>query len=255
MLAYRLVRLIETHSDRLAGTLLERVQGSEILRDYQKVPTEELKTRVYEIYRHLGDWLLGKTEFDIEQRYVEIGERRAQQGVPLSQVVWTIIQTKENLWDFLKREAVLDRPVEIFGELELLQMLEQFFERAIYYATIGYEQAKKRRMSDRRRQAMSWEIEYKKKLRTPQRSVALRAVGHAGIYPAGLRRAGDAGRSADGARARCGRCRNRPHDDDGNARPMWRRRWQATSGTTPCSSAATCGTRSTTAGPTTRRFI
>ena len=142
MLAYRLVRLIETHSDRLAGTLLERVQGSEILRDYQKVPSEELKTRVYEIYRHLGDWLLGKTEFDIEQRYVEIGERRAQQGVPLSQVVWTIIQTKENLWDFLKREAVLDRPVEIFGELELLQMLEQFFERAIYYATIGYEQAK-----------------------------------------------------------------------------------------------------------------
>jgi hypothetical protein len=30
--------------------------------------------------------------------------------------------------------------VEIFGELELLQMLEQFFERATYYATIGYEQ-------------------------------------------------------------------------------------------------------------------
>ena len=117
MLAYRLVRLIETHSDRLAGTLLERVQGSEILRDYQKDTSEELKTRVYEIYRHLGDWLLGKTEFDIEHRYVEIGERRAQQGVPLSQVVWTIIQTKENLWDFLKREAVLDRPVEFFGEL------------------------------------------------------------------------------------------------------------------------------------------
>jgi hypothetical protein len=140
MLAYRLVRLIETHSDALAATLLERVRRSEILLDYQKVPAGELKTRVYEIYRHLGDWLLGKTEFDIEQRYVEIGKRRAQQEVPLSQVVWTIIQTKENLWDFLKREAVLDRPVEIFGELELLQMLEQFFERATYYATIGYEQ-------------------------------------------------------------------------------------------------------------------
>ena len=139
MLAYRLVRLIETHSDALANSLLQRVQTAEAARDYSKVPAEELKTRVYEIYRHLGEWLLGKSEFDIENRYVEIGRRRAQQGVALSQLVWTIIQTKENLWDFLRRESVLDRPVEIFGELELLQLLEQFFERAIYYAAVGYE--------------------------------------------------------------------------------------------------------------------
>ena len=139
MLAYRLVRLIETHSDALANSLLQRVQTAETARDYMKVPAEELKTRVYEIYRHLGEWLLGKSEFDIENRYVEIGRRRAQQGVALSQLVRTIIQTKENLWDFLRRESVLDRPVEIFGELELLQLLEQFFERAIYYAAVGYE--------------------------------------------------------------------------------------------------------------------
>lgn len=139
MLAYRLVRLIETHSDALANSLLQRVQTADAARDYSRVPAEELKTRVYEIYRHLGEWLLGKSEFDIENRYVEIGRRRAQQGVALSQLVWTIIQTKENLWDFLRRESVLDRPVEIFGELELLQLLEQFFERAIYYAAVGYE--------------------------------------------------------------------------------------------------------------------
>ena len=34
----------------------------------------------------------------------------------------------------------MDRPTEIFGELELLQLLEQFFDRAIFYATMGYEQ-------------------------------------------------------------------------------------------------------------------
>lgn len=139
MLAYRLVRLIETHSDALANSLLQRVQTADHARDYQRVPSEELKSRVYEIYRHLGDWLLGKSEFDIEKRYLEIGRRRAQQGVALSQLIWTIIQTKENLWEFLRRESVLDRPVEIFGELELLQLLEQFFERAIYYAAVGYE--------------------------------------------------------------------------------------------------------------------
>src|SRR5215467_13529423 len=108
MLAYRLVRLIETHSDALANSLLQRVQTAETARDYMKVPAEELKTRVYEIYRHLGEWLLGKSEFDIENRYEEIGARRAQQGVPISEVIWTIVLTKENLWEFLKKDPLLE---------------------------------------------------------------------------------------------------------------------------------------------------
>jgi hypothetical protein len=140
MLLYRLVRLIETHSQALAETLFTRVQESDQTRDYRKVPPEELKDRVYEIYRHLGDWLLGKTEFDIEKRYLEIGARRAQQQVPFSQVARTIALTKENLWEFLKKESPVDRPVDVFGELEFLQLLEQFFDHAIYYAALGHEQ-------------------------------------------------------------------------------------------------------------------
>lgn len=141
MLAYRLVRLIETHSDELAAGLLTRVQNSELSRSYRHVPPEELRQRVYEIYRHLGEWLLGKSAFDIEQRYEEIGTRRAHQNVPISELVWVIVLTKENLWEFLKKEAGMERPTEVFGELEMLQLLDQFFDRAIYYASIGYERA------------------------------------------------------------------------------------------------------------------
>lgn len=70
-------------------------------------------------------------------RYREIGARRARQKVPLAEVIQVIILTKENLWDFLKSETVADRAVEIMGELELLQMLEQFFDHAIYFAALG----------------------------------------------------------------------------------------------------------------------
>jgi hypothetical protein len=139
MLAYRLVRFIETHAESLAATLLERVQKSPVTPGYTHVSPEELKQRVFEIYNHLGEWLLGKSEADIERRYVEIGARRAHQHVPFSQLAWAITLTKDNLWDFLKRELVMDRAVEIFGELELLQLLDQFFDRAIYYAAVGYE--------------------------------------------------------------------------------------------------------------------
>ncbi len=141
MLAYRLVRLIETHSDALAVGLLDKVQNSELTRSYRNVPGEELKQRVAEIYRHLGEWLLGKSVFDIEQRYEEIGARRAHQGVPVSELIWAIVLTRENLWEFLKKEALIQRPVEVFGELEMLQLLEQFFDRAIYYSAAGHERA------------------------------------------------------------------------------------------------------------------
>jgi hypothetical protein len=140
MFSYRLVRLIETHADALASGLEERVLSNTQIKHFREIPAHELRERVYEIYRHLGEWVLGKNELDIEQRYREIGGHRAQQRVPLSEVLHAIVLTKENLWDFLKSEAVIDRAVEIMGELELLQMLEMFFDRAIYYAAVGYEE-------------------------------------------------------------------------------------------------------------------
>ena len=36
---------------------------------------------------------------------------------------------------------MLDRPAEISGELEVEQLLDQFFDRAIYYAAVGYERS------------------------------------------------------------------------------------------------------------------
>jgi hypothetical protein len=140
MFSYRLVRLIESHADALAAGLEEKVQDNLQVSHFRQVPAHELRERVYEIYRHLGEWLLGRNELDIEHRYREIGARRARQGVPLSEVVQAIVLTKENLWEFLKSGAVMDRAVEIMGELELLQMLEMFFDRAIYYSAVGYEE-------------------------------------------------------------------------------------------------------------------
>jgi len=139
MMLYRLVHLIESNSNALATCLLDRVNGSQATPDYKQVPPDDLRERVYEIYRHLGDWLLTKDELDLERRYLRVGADRAKQNVPFSKVAWAIVLTKENLWEFLKKEATEERPVEVYGELEMLQLLDSFFNRAIYYAALGYE--------------------------------------------------------------------------------------------------------------------
>lgn len=142
LLAYRLVKLIETHSEGLASALQQKIDTSERCAAYRKLPREELTTVVGEMYRHMGQWLLGNSESELEARYTAIGARRAEQGVPLSQVISTIALVKENLWDYVKTNDQLGSPVEIFGELEMLQLLEQFFDRAMYYAAVGYERAR-----------------------------------------------------------------------------------------------------------------
>jgi hypothetical protein len=141
MIALRLVRLIETHSEELADGLIQKLLSSERTRDLAKVPAHELHQRCHEIYRNLSDSLLNKTDHDIESVYKALGARRAQQGVSLAALTWAILLTKEHLWGFLEWEGVHGGLHNVFGELELLRLLDQFFDRAVYYAAEGYERA------------------------------------------------------------------------------------------------------------------
>lgn len=142
MIAVRLVRLIEQHSDDLTDGLLKKFQSSPRTSDLLNVPANELRKRSHEIICNLSEWLLSKSEADTERRYREIGALRAAQHISLAHVCWGITLTKEHIWDFLQREAFLRGPLEIFGEMELLQLLNQFFDRAICYCVEGYEKAK-----------------------------------------------------------------------------------------------------------------
>jgi len=47
---------------------------------------------------------------------------------------------KEHLWEFLERQGFKRGPVEIYGEMELLRLLDRFLHHARCFATEGYEQ-------------------------------------------------------------------------------------------------------------------
>ena len=144
MLAVKLVQLIEQHSEQLSRELSEKVWNSPRCSDLHKVPADELKVRTHEIYRNLSDWMLNKTEAELEQRYTELGARRAEQGVAYSHFCWAITHTREHLRAFVQREGLSDSAMELHGELELIHMLGKFFDRVLYYAAMGYERERDR---------------------------------------------------------------------------------------------------------------
>lgn len=142
MIAVKLVRLIESHAEQLARGLIEKLHADIRATGMRKVPAHELQLRAYDVYHNFSDWLLNKTESDIERQYVAIGARRASQGVPLSDLVYAILAVKEHLWEFLRREGLVDRALELYQELQLFQLVDVFFDRAIYFAVAGYERAR-----------------------------------------------------------------------------------------------------------------
>lgn len=147
MLAMRLVRLIEAHADQLSRGITERLERDPHCSDLRKVPPQELEARSFDVYRHLSDWLLYKTEGELERIYTEIGARRAEQGVAFSHVLYAMAATKELLWSFLQSEGVVTKPVELFGEMELYRLLDQFYDKALFYMAEGYERVHVRDMA------------------------------------------------------------------------------------------------------------
>ena len=141
MIAMKLGKLIERHASELSHGLMEKVLHSEKTRDFRHIPRDELQYRAFQIYRNLSDWLLNKTEEEIEEKFSFIGHRRHQQKVALSQVIYALVLTKEHLWEFLRMEGIADTAIELLQELELFHLVDQFFDKAIYYVSAGYEAA------------------------------------------------------------------------------------------------------------------
>jgi hypothetical protein len=145
MVTRKLVSLIERHCDDLAKALAEKLHRSSRTAGFLMIPREELVHSTRDLYRNLGDWLLSKTEAEVEMRFVEVGKRRYAQKVPLDDVVWGIIMSKEILWGYLRDESLADHALDLLNELEFMKLLDGFFDRAVYYAVKGYEAAKNAR--------------------------------------------------------------------------------------------------------------
>jgi hypothetical protein len=142
MLALKVVRLIEAHADALAERLVQRIRSSQHITIYKDLPDNELKELATDVYRHLGSWLMEKPEAEVERFFSFKAVRRAEQGVPLSDLVWALMITKENLFRYIQANVEVQHAYELFGELEIIQAIDQFFDKAIFFVAVAYEKTR-----------------------------------------------------------------------------------------------------------------
>ena len=149
MLFARLINLIEAHAESLTREVLEDMAANPRTPHFHGLAPEDMEERIFRLYRDLGKWIGTQQESNIEAEYVELGRRRSQEGVRLSELIYVVILCKKHLRNYIQRHGLIEPagvvdhpdvlPVHMHGIQELNYMVGTFFDRALYYTARGYE--------------------------------------------------------------------------------------------------------------------
>jgi hypothetical protein len=150
MLSARLIQLIETHAESLTQQTLDDMLSNEHTRSYWRFSKTELRPRIFAFYFNLGNWVGNPNEEPVRREYEELGRIGSREGIPLSEIVYTLIIIKKHLRHYIREHGLMtlsgDRfapsemvPFELHAIQELNYLVGDFFDRALYHLTRGYE--------------------------------------------------------------------------------------------------------------------
>jgi hypothetical protein len=123
---------------------------------FRRVPIADLEPRIAALYLNLGKWIGNPKEDEVREEYELWGRTRFGEGIPLSEVVYCMILAKAHLRRFIREHGLVDFsgdrvtpselvPVQLYAIQELNYMVGEFFDRALYHLTRGYEAVAKTR--------------------------------------------------------------------------------------------------------------
>ena len=89
-------------------------------------------------------------EAAVRREYEDMGRIRFRQGVPVSELVYALLITKQHLRRHIREHGLVDfagdrvtpeelLPLELHTIQELNYQVGEFFDRALYYLASGYE--------------------------------------------------------------------------------------------------------------------
>ncbi len=142
MISQRLLRLVQQDADRLTNDLIAEIRRDPRTAAYHRLSEEDLHERALDLFHNLGQWLSSRTEFAVQTRYEAFGRRRYQEKIPFSQVMFALTTAKNILLDFIRGVAA-ESAAELPLEYELALAISQFYDKALYHAAAGYEDAAK----------------------------------------------------------------------------------------------------------------
>ena len=137
---HKLVHLIEKNACELTNNWLRDIKQNSSLPTYKGYDEKELYHRAFRVYSQLGRWISYETAKDeIRLYWTALGQQRREEGFALSEIIQSLAMIRKHLWQKVQSEGLLDTALDLYQAIELYNRVMLFFDRAIYYAALGYE--------------------------------------------------------------------------------------------------------------------
>jgi len=139
--AQKLVEMIENNADELTKNWLNNVKKHASTPTYAKYEDEkELYQRAFRVFSQLGKWISRDTsKEEIQSYWTGLGKQRRREGFALSEIVLALALVRQELWQKVQTEGLLDTAYDLYQAMELYNRVALFFDKAVFHTAIGYE--------------------------------------------------------------------------------------------------------------------
>ncbi|HOO37873.1 MAG TPA: hypothetical protein PLV78_06125 [Deltaproteobacteria bacterium] len=142
MIYSKLIQLIENNAQELTKRLCKDLLSREETKSYRKLSEDIVCERVFDVYSKLDKWLSKEKQAsgEVQKYYTDLGKKRYKEGIPLHEVVLALMLIKRHLWLYVREKHFFDSTYECYQALEMNNKVVLFFDRAIYFTAMGYEE-------------------------------------------------------------------------------------------------------------------
>jgi hypothetical protein len=136
-----LVDFLERNAEGLTRNWLRIVRNHQLTRSYGAFDEDKVFARAFRMFEQLRLWVAQEfSKSDISSYYAALGAQRRREGFALPEVVRALIVARRVLWFGLQEDGFVNHEFTAELALDLNNRVIQFFDQAVYHATVGYTQ-------------------------------------------------------------------------------------------------------------------
>ncbi|KAA3599284.1 MAG: hypothetical protein DWQ06_10220 [Calditrichaeota bacterium] len=140
MLINKLAKMLEDNAEKLTENWIAEITSNPSTKSYHKLGQTELHDKVIAVYSNLKDWMNDTSRHsEFAKNFVNLGLKRKSQKIELSEVIFATILAKKNLINYITTQGIFDSPLEMARQIEFVNQISTFFEKAMYFTALGYE--------------------------------------------------------------------------------------------------------------------
>ncbi len=141
MLYSKYIQLVEDHAEELTNRWKKEIKTNPSTSGYKDLDDNLLGSRVYDVYRRLGEWLDSADLNDpkVAEHFIRLGRERAIEKLKSSEVIYALLLTRAILWKYITNHSVISSSLDLHTSLEFYQLLITFFDKATYFTAVGFE--------------------------------------------------------------------------------------------------------------------